>query len=432
LAASKTIDSQQNLKTRAMRNRIEINDAKEGASFLTAAPRELQEDRTIISVPASDVLIPTPILKHGGAIAAKVIPERTATPLKMVLVTRLDSSPHETASTAGHRLAQALVARGHRLLILEHSPRPKKKLDPPLFGQTLFYNSLKNLKDRFTPAIRNADFVMIGSNIPEGAAIGEWVTHIAQGTTAFYDLNTPVTLSKLDRGESRQLTRSLIQRYHLYLSLTGGPLLELLNKYYGAQLVRPLYGSVDTSLFYPERGKLKWDLGYTGNFNEDRLPGVDELLLESARRWPAGRFVAAGYSFFQTPDWPANVKRVTALRGSGKERAFYNAQRFALNVTGADMIEAGFSPGLEIFQAAACGTPIISDYWEDLETFFAADEEILFARSADEVLDYLRGIGEDERLRIGDSARRRILTQHSAEQRAIELESYVLEAIAKV
>jgi spore maturation protein CgeB len=415
-----------------MRNRIETNDAKGRASFLTAAPRELYEDRTIPPVHERDDLIRTPILKQGGGVAAKAVQERTATPLKMVLLARLDSSAEETGASACCRLAHALTARGHRLLILEHNERSKKKLDPPLFGQTVFYNSLKELKDRFTPAIRNADFVMIGSNIPDGAAIGEWVTHIAQGTTAFYDLNTPATLSKLDRGESRQLTPSLIQRYHLYLSLTGGPLLELLNKYYGAQLVRPLYGSVDTSLFYPERARLKWDLGYAGNFNDDRLPGVDELLLEPARHWPAGRFVAAGNAFSQTPDWPDNVKRVAAVRGTGKERAFYNAQRFALNITGAEMIEAGFSPSLEIFEAAACGTPIISDYWEDLETFFAADEEILFARSAEEVLDYLRGIGEDERLRIGDSARRRILAEHSAEQRAIELENYAMEAIAEV
>jgi spore maturation protein CgeB len=103
-----------------------------------------------------------------------------------------------------------------------------------------------------------------------------------------------------------------------------------------------------------------------------------------------------------------------------------------LNVTGADMIDAGFSPSLEIFEAAACGTPIISDYWEDLETFFAADEEILFARSAEEVLDYLQGIGENERLRIGDNARRRILQEHSADQRVLELESYAMEAMLRV
>src|SRR6266498_5439276 len=109
---------------------------------------------------------------------------------------------------------------------------------------------------------------------------------------------------------------------------------------------------------------------------------------------------------------------------AGKERRFYNSQRFTLNVTGTEMIDAGFSPSLHIFEAAACGTPIISDYWEGIETFFEPDQEILFARSAEEVLDYLREVGEDERLRIGDNARRRILAEHTGQQRAIELESY--------
>jgi spore maturation protein CgeB len=207
--------------------------------------------------------------------------------------------------------------------------------------------------------------------------------------------------------------------------------MELLKKYYGAQFVRPLYGAVDTSVYYLEKATLRWDLAYAGNFNEDRLPGLDELLLEPARHWPGGRFVAAGHGHLESSDWPKNVKRVANFSGA-KQRAFYNAQRFALNVTGAEMIEAGFSPSLQIFEAAACGTPIISDYWEDLETFFAPDEEILFARSSEEVLDYLRGIREDERVRIGDNARRRILSEHSAERRAVELENYVMEALPRV
>jgi spore maturation protein CgeB len=413
-----------------MRNRIEINDVKGSASFINSTPARLSRDSTIASR-REDELSRTPIIKSAGGVELKIPLERTATPLKIVFIVRLDSTTYQTGATACRRLAEALTARGHRLLILERNQKIKTKLEPPAFGQTVFYDSLKELKERFTPTIRNAEFVMIGSNIADGAAIGDWVTHIAQGTTAFYDLNTPVTLSKLDRGESQHLTRALIRRYHLYLSLSGGPLLELLNRYYGAPMVRPLYGSVDTSLFCPERGKLRWDLGYAGDWNEDRLPGLDELLLEPARHWTAGRFVVAGHGYLQRSDWPPNVKRL-ANPGPGKERAFYNSQRFALNVTGPDMIDASLSPRLRIFEAAACGTPIISDYWEDLETFFAPDEEILFARSAGEVLEYLRGIREDERLRIGDSARRRILSEHSAEQRAIELENYAMEALQKV
>jgi len=377
---------------------------------------------------AGEDIARAPLIKEGGGTEVKLVQERTSTPLKMVFIARISSSSHETGARASHRLSEALCARGHHLLILQ--AKSDKKLDPSALGQTLLYDSFKQLKDHFATAIRDADFVMVSSNVSESAAIGDWVTQIAQGTTAFYDLNTPATLAELDRGEAQHLTRSLIRRYQLYFSYTGGPLLELLKKYYGAQSVRPLYGSVDPTMYYPERARLKWDLGYAGNFNDDRLPGLDELLLEPARHWPGGRFVVAGHGYMQSPDWPSNAKRV-ANPGVGKERAFYNAQRFALNVTGADMIEAGFSPGLQIFEAAACGTPIISDYWEDLESFFAPDEEILFARSSEEVLDYLRGIGERERLRIGDNARRRILSDHSAEQRAIELENYAMEAMVR-
>jgi spore maturation protein CgeB len=412
-----------------MRNRIETNNDKAGGAFFSAAPRGLTNDSNT-SIHHSADLLQTPTSKHTGVLESKFVPERTTTPLKVVFITRVDSS-QEMGAIACRRLAGALSARGHHLLILEHKDKLKRKLEPPASGQTLFYDSVSELKDQFAVAIRNADFVMISSNALEGAIIGEWVTRTAHGATAFYDLNTPVTLARLDRGESQHLTHSLITRYHLYLSLTGGPLMELLKKYYGAQRVHPLYGAVDNSVYFREKVTLRWDLGYVGNFSEDRLPGLDELLLEPARHWPGGRFVVGGHGHLHASDWPRNVKRVANFSGA-KQRAFYNAQRFVLNVTGAEMIEAGFSPCVQIFEAAACGTPIISDYWEDLETFFAPDEEILFARSSEEALDYLRGIREDERLRIGDNARRRILFEHSAEQRALELENYVMEALPRV
>ena len=410
-----------------MRNRIETNDDKGGASFFREAPRALTKENHA-SIQSTEDLLRTPIAKRTGGPDTKIVTERTATPLTIVFITQVSSS--EMGAKVCLRLAGALSTRGHHLLILEQNEK-KKKLEPPALGQTLPYDSVKDLKDRFATPIRNADLVILSSNVPEGAVIGDWMTRTAHGATAFYDLNTPLTLAKLDRGESQHLTHSLISRYHLYLSLTGGPLIELIKKHYGAQFVRPLYGAVDTSVYYREKATLLWDLGYAGNFDEDRLPGLDELLLEPARHWPGGRFVVAGHGFLQTSDCPKNLKRVPN-HSNGKQRAFYNAQRFALNVTGAEMIEAGFSPGLQIFEAAACGTPIISDYWEDLETFFAPDEEILFARSFEEVLYYLRGIREDERLRIGDNARRRILSEHSAEQRATELENYAMEAMARV
>jgi spore maturation protein CgeB len=415
-----------------MKTRIENKNAPRAESTFNriTSPGHFKSSR--VSLADESARLPAKgAVEHAGRIKNEIVPERTGPPLKMVLFAEADSSSQDRDSSAWRALIKALCARGHRLLILERKPKQRQIYKPATCAQSLFYNSVKELKERFTPAIRAADFVMMSSNVAEGAAVGEWVTHVAQGSIAFYDLNTPETLARLSHGESEHLSPSLLSRYHLYLSLTGGPLLDLVTKYYGSPMVRPLYGSVDASLYFPEKTKHEWELGYSGNFNEDRMPGVDELLLEPARNWPAGRFAVAGQGFSQIADWPKNVNRFAPL-AAGKERSFYNSQKFSLNITGAEMIDAGFSPSLRIFEAAACGTPIISDYWEGLETFFEPDEEILFARSAEELLDHLRGIGEDERLRIGDNARRRILAEHSAEQRAFELETYAMEALVKV
>jgi spore maturation protein CgeB len=413
-----------------MTTRIETKDHERMESTLIPSARARLKDNPILRPLELDE-IPALIPDDKGGQTPTQASDRTAPPLKMVLFAQPGCASSEKEASAYLALTKALSARGHRLLVLEHQQNRKKKKEPPLRDHSILYSSIKELKDRFTPEIRNADFVMISSDVSDGAAIGEWVTHMAQGTTAFYDLDTPATLAKLDRGENGHLSRALLSRYHLYLSFTGGPLLELVKRYYGSPMVRPLYGSVDTAMYYPQKVKLKWDLGYAGDFSDEKVPGLDELLLEPARHWDRGQFLVAGQGFSQMTDWPENAKR-SAHPAAGSERAFYNAQRFTLNVTGADMIDAGFAPSMRIFEAAACGTPIISDYWEGLESFFEADEEILFARSAEEVLDYLRGIGENERLRIGDNARRKVLGEHSAGHRAFELESYAMQAMARV
>jgi spore maturation protein CgeB len=130
----------------------------------------------------------------------------------------------------------------------------------------------------------------------------------------------------------------------------------------------------------------------------------------------------------RTIRWPKNVKRITHL-SPVKHRAFYNSQRYTLNVTRANMIAAGFSPSVRLFEAAACGTPIISDFWPGLDTFLKPDEEILISHSSDETLIYLEEISETDRRRIGQRARDRVLSKHTAKHRAAELEAYALEVL---
>ncbi|HWV58650.1 MAG TPA: glycosyltransferase, partial [Longimicrobiales bacterium] len=106
---------------------------------------------------------------------------------------------------------------------------------------------------------------------------------------------------------------------------------------------------------------------------------------------------------------------------------FYNSQRFTLNVTRRDMVEAGYSPSVRLFEAAACGTPIISDRWPGLDEFFEPGIEICIVESADETLEVLRGMDDDARRELGERARHRVLAAHTAAHRAAEFERYVME-----
>jgi spore maturation protein CgeB len=262
----------------------------------------------------------------------------------------------------------------------------------------------------------------------EAIEIGEWVTHNAQGATAFYDLDSVGTLSKLNQGKAGYISAALIPRYHIYLSFTGGPLLDQFEMEFGAPMARPLYSAVDAKLFFPEQLELKWDLGYLGAYSGERQPALDRLFLEPARRWSEGRFVVAGSQYPRSVRWPKNVKRAP-LVPPARRRAFYNSQRFALSITPSSSISVGFSPSARLFEAAACGTPVITEFGPGLDTFFTPDEEILISHSPDETMIYLEEISELERRRLGYRARERVLAKHTTRHRAAELESYALEVL---
>ena len=118
-------------------------------------------------------------------------------------------------ATTFRGLVRELVARGHDVLFLERDvPWYAANRDLPRLrrGRLALYSSLEELRDRFAREVRDADLVIVGSYVPDGAVVGEWVTATARGASAFYDIDTPVTLAKLGRGETEYLTPGLIPR----------------------------------------------------------------------------------------------------------------------------------------------------------------------------------------------------------------------------
>lgn len=333
-------------------------------------------------------------------------------------------------ATTYRALVSGLAARGHDILFLERNApwyEDNRDLPSPPYCRTMVYGNVEELREKAAADIRAADLVLVGSYVPDGIAVGDLVQRLADGVTAFYDIDTPVTLAGLERDRVDYLSRAQIPRYDLYLSFTGGPTLERLRRRFGARCARPLYCSVDPQLYYPEDLEPRWDLGYLGTYSGDRQPVLDRLMLRAAERWPSGRFVVAGPQYPDVIRWPGNVERTMHL-APAEHRHFYNALRFTLNVTRRDMVRAGYSPSVRLFEAAACGTPIISDTWKGLDRFFTPAAEILLSANAPQTLRYLREIPDDERRQLGLRARDRVLRAHTSRHRAAELESYVTDA----
>lgn len=334
-------------------------------------------------------------------------------------------------ATTYRSLVKGLAARGNDVLFLERDVpwyAANRDLPRSRYCRIELYSSMEELRDRFAPDLREADLALVGSYVPEGVAVARWALATAR-RCAFYDIDTPLSLADLERRRCEYLAPELIPDFDLYLSFSAGPVLDLLERRYGARRARALHCSIDPDQYAPRACELSWDLGYLGTYSPDRQAGLRELLLSPARQRPALRAVVAGPQYPDGQDWPPNVGHVEHLPPP-EHAAFYCAQRFTLNLTRADMRRAGWSPSVRLFEAGACGTPVVTDPWPGLEQFFRPGLELLVACSGPEVLRIL-DTPDAERRQIGRRARERVLSEHTADRRAGQLEEYAREAIGR-
>ncbi len=348
----------------------------------------------------------------------------------VVLGLSLSSAWGNGHATTYRSLLKAYAARGHDILFLERDVPwyrgPARDLVDPAFCRLEFYDDLAGL-ERFRDEIAGARAVVVGSYVPEGGVVGGFVQQHARGVTAFYDIDTPVTVAAIERGVCDYLSPDLIPGYDLYLSFTGGPMLDRLAQDFGSPGPRALHCCVDPDSYGLRDDPSRWDLSYLGTYSDDRQPALERLLIEPARRAPHLRFVVAGPQYPSSIAWPANVERFEHV-GPADHAEFYGCSRFTLNVTRADMVRAGWSPSVRLFEAAACATPIISDPWKGLDAIFRPGRDILVAHDGEAVLTLLTTMTEADRQAVGAAGRACVLAGHTAAHRAAELEHYIAEA----
>jgi spore maturation protein CgeB len=331
-------------------------------------------------------------------------------------------------ATTYRALTRALRALGHEIVFFERDVEwygSNRDMRPP-FCRVHLYEQWQDVVNLLRRELAAADVAMVGSFCPDGVKAIDAVLDSAAGVKAFYDIDTPITVSKLRAGDAEYLRRDQIPGFDVYFSFTGGTMLHELQSRFGAKRAVPLYCSFDADRYgwrEPDP-RYKCNLSYMGTYAPDRQAKLEELFCNPAQQFPQKDFLLAGPQYPSDLAWPKNVRRIVHLEPVFHPY-FYSSSIFTLNLTRREMAAAGYSPSVRIFEAAGCGSAIISDLWPGLETFFTPGEEILLAQSSSDVIRYLSDISPDEARKLGLRAQERVLAEHSSKRRAVQFEEMI-------
>jgi spore maturation protein CgeB len=297
-------------------------------------------------------------------------------------------------------------------------------------GRLVLFSDWQDVKAVAAAELRDAEAAIITSYCADARAASELAFTQDRIISVFYDLDTPVTLARLAAGETvPYIPLSGLANFKLVLSFTGGErLFEAYRRELCAKEVHPLYGHVDTDVHRPARPQPHYrsDLSYLGTYSADRQSALKSLMVNPARMRPEFRFLIGGAQYPTDFPWSPNIYFVRHLPPS-EHAAFFASSRLTLNVTRPAMAEMGWCPSGRLFEAAGCGTPLLSDSWPGIDDFFEPGEEIVLAKSEDDSLAALE-LGDDELSHISRRARERTLEQHSSRQRADELVALIEQA----
>lgn len=331
-------------------------------------------------------------------------------------------------ATLWRGLVKALAARGHDITFFERDfsyyADHRDLTELPGGGSLVIYPDWEAARARAQAEIRDADVAMVTSYCPDALAATELVLATPRALRVFYDLDTPVTLSRLGQGAGPEyIGPGGLAGFDLVLSYTGGAALTQLRTRLRAQRVAPLYGHVDPDLHHPvaPSDSFAADLSYLGTYAADRQDALEALFVAPARARPDRRFLIGGALYPADFPWTSNIFFARHVPPA-EHPAFFSSGRLTLNVTRRAMAEMGWCPSGRLFEAAACGAPILSDTWAGLDGFFEPGREILVAGTTAEALAAI-DLGDADLQAIARAARARVLAEHTSAMRVLDLEA---------
>jgi spore maturation protein CgeB len=184
--------------------------------------------------------------------------------------------------------------------------------------------------------------------------------------------------------------------------------------------------AADTSLFRPLAVEPGADLTWIGNWGDgERGRELHEFLLAPAEllglrgtvygvRYPPDALRALEWAGLDFGGWLPNHR---APETFAKHRVTVHVPRrpYVEKLPGI--------PTIRVFEALACGIPLVCSPWDDAEGLFSPGEDFLVARNGAEMTECLRAVLADESLAqsLREHGRRTILERHTCRHRAKEL-----------
>jgi spore maturation protein CgeB len=346
------------------------------------------------------------------------------------------SSYWNGAATYYRGMLSELAKRGYCITFYEPDAFDRQKhrdIDPPEWAEVKVYPANEEAMRSVVAEAAKADVVV------KASGVGVFDNELLEGVMAasrpdairiFWDVDAPATLAELRESPDHPLRRTL-PALDFVLTYGGGPPVIEAYEGFDARRCIPIYNALDPSTHHPVPAdeRFKADLSFLGNRLPDRETRVEQFFLEPAARLPNRSFLIGGNGW-ETKGMPSNVRHIGHVY-TRDHNAFNTSPLAVLNIARDSMATTGYSPATRVFEAAGAGACLITDAWVGLELFLKEGEEVLVARDGKDVAEHVEALTPQRATAIGDSARRRIMAEHTYARRGAEVDVILRESASR-
>ncbi len=324
--------------------------------------------------------------------------------------------PSLSRSAADHRsrilltLLEGVVDGGHHVVYVE----PSGTEHPVTYPASKFvrYDTWEGARDTIETECADASAIVVVSGFPAGASAVEYLLELPVPARAYYELDPWQTLEGLEsEGAAPWVRADQIPAFHIVFSIAGGPGADPFRGTWGAEEVVTLYEAIDSAIFHPRSpsDELACDLALVADRHAPAEAALEEFLLAAATELPSHRFLVSGNGWDGATSWPANVELLTA--GNADARCtLYSSARVVLVAPADHPIDYALTA--DLLEPTACGAACAVVDRPGLASMFVPDKEILVPTSSADIVRYLTTIGDNDLLRIGNLAEKRVVLDY--------------------